>query len=152
MQAREGHQWSPACASGVLHATPWVIESLNGGRNLIDHLVQSPLPWAGTPSTRPGCSKPRPAWPCLDPGAVPPQLLSLGGPSRPGTVAGTLVDLDAGDVESHPERAWWGIEERDFPTSNLAYSPSQESSVIRFNAAMPSYPRAVQRVAQLTTA
>jgi len=33
------------------------------GKDLIDHLVPTPLPWAGTPSTRPGCSKPRPSWP-----------------------------------------------------------------------------------------
>jgi len=32
-------------------------------RDLIDHLVPTPLPWAGTPSTRPGCSKPHPVWP-----------------------------------------------------------------------------------------
>jgi len=30
------------------------------GRDLIDHLVPVPLPGAGTPSTRPGCSKPHP--------------------------------------------------------------------------------------------
>jgi len=28
-------------------------------RDLIDHLVPTTLPWAGTPSTRPGCSEPR---------------------------------------------------------------------------------------------
>jgi len=28
------------------------------GRDLIDHLVPLPLPWAGTPSARPTCSKP----------------------------------------------------------------------------------------------
>jgi len=28
------------------------------GRDLKDHLVPTPPPWAGTPSTRPGCSKP----------------------------------------------------------------------------------------------
>jgi len=30
------------------------------GRDLIDHLVPAPLPWAGTPCVRPGCSKPHP--------------------------------------------------------------------------------------------
>jgi len=30
------------------------------GRDLKDHVVPSPLPWAGTPSTRPVCSKPHP--------------------------------------------------------------------------------------------
>ena len=34
------------------HGMVWV------GRDLKDHLVPPPLPWAGTPSTRPGCSKP----------------------------------------------------------------------------------------------
>jgi len=33
------------------------------GRDLKDHLVPTPLPWAGTPYTRPGCSKPCPTWP-----------------------------------------------------------------------------------------
>jgi len=32
-------------------------------RDLIDHVVPTPLPWARTPSTRPGCSKPHPTWP-----------------------------------------------------------------------------------------
>jgi len=38
------------------------------GRDLIDHLISTPLPWAGTPSTRPGCSKPHPMWPSTLPG------------------------------------------------------------------------------------
>ena len=45
------------------------------GRGLIDHLVPPPLPWAGTPSTRPGCSKPRPTWAWTFPGRGHPQLL-----------------------------------------------------------------------------
>jgi len=32
------------------------------GSDLIDHVVLENLPWAGTPSTRPGCSKSYPAW------------------------------------------------------------------------------------------
>jgi len=28
------------------------------GRDIRDHLVPNPLPWAGTPSTKPDCSKP----------------------------------------------------------------------------------------------
>ena len=43
--------------SGETHRIVWV------GRDLKDHLVPTPSPWAGTPSTRPGCSKPHPAWP-----------------------------------------------------------------------------------------
>jgi len=39
------------------HRTLWV------GRNLKGHLIPIPLPWAGTPSNRPGCSKSYPAWP-----------------------------------------------------------------------------------------
>lgn len=31
------------------------------GRDL--KLIYSPLPWAGTPSSRPGCSQPCPSWP-----------------------------------------------------------------------------------------
>ena len=44
------------------HRMVWV------GRDLKDHLVPPPLPWAGTPSTRPGCSKPHPTWPWTLPG------------------------------------------------------------------------------------
>ena len=39
------------------------------GRDLIDHLVPNTLLWAGASSTRPGCSKPCPAWPWTLPGA-----------------------------------------------------------------------------------
>ena len=35
----------------------------------------NPLPWAGTPSTRAGCSKPHPTWPWALPGLGQPQLL-----------------------------------------------------------------------------
>ena len=38
------------------------------GRDLKDRLVPTPLPWAGTPSTRAGCSEPRPTWPGMFPG------------------------------------------------------------------------------------
>lgn len=30
------------------------------GRDLTDHLLPTPLPWARTPATRPGCIKPPP--------------------------------------------------------------------------------------------
>jgi len=33
------------------------------GKDLKDHPVATALPWAGTPFTRPGCSKPRATWP-----------------------------------------------------------------------------------------
>ena len=36
------------------HGRVWV------GRDFTDHCVPAPLPWAGTPSTIPGCSEPRP--------------------------------------------------------------------------------------------
>jgi len=39
------------------HRMVWV------GHDLIDHLIPTPLPRAGTPSTSPGCSEPRPTWP-----------------------------------------------------------------------------------------
>ena len=45
------------------------------GRDLKDVLAPIPLPWSGTPSTRPGCSKPRPNWPWTIPGRGQPQLL-----------------------------------------------------------------------------
>ena len=28
-----------------------------------DHLVSTPLPWTGSPTTRPGCPEPHLAWP-----------------------------------------------------------------------------------------
>jgi len=53
---------------GLFHLSVEFIESYNHrtvwlGRNLKDHLVPTLLPWAGTPSTRSDCSKPRPTWP-----------------------------------------------------------------------------------------
>lgn len=33
------------------------------GRNLGDHLIPTPLSWAGTPSSRPDCSELHPGWP-----------------------------------------------------------------------------------------
>jgi len=45
------------------------------GRDLIDHLVPTPLLWAGTPSTRPDCSEPHPTWPWALLGRGHPQLL-----------------------------------------------------------------------------
>ena len=45
------------------------------GKDLIDHLSPTPLPWAGTPSIRPGCSKPHPTWPWTLPGRGQPQFL-----------------------------------------------------------------------------
>ena len=44
------------------------------GSDITDHLVPTPLPWAGTPSTRPGCSKPHPTWPWTLPRRGQPQL------------------------------------------------------------------------------
>lgn len=35
-------------------------------RDLQDHLVPTPLPWAGTSSIRSGCLKPHPVWPALN--------------------------------------------------------------------------------------
>jgi len=35
------------------------------GRDLKDHLVPNPMPWAGTSASRPGCSALYPTWPCL---------------------------------------------------------------------------------------
>jgi len=32
------------------------------GMDLTDHVIPTRLPWTGTPSTRPGCSTPHPAW------------------------------------------------------------------------------------------
>jgi len=43
-------------------------------RDVINHVIPIPLPRGGTPSTRPGCSKPRPAWPWTFPGRGHPQV------------------------------------------------------------------------------
>ena len=40
-----------------------------------DHLAPTPLAWAGTPSTRPGCSKAHPTWSWTFLGSGHPQLL-----------------------------------------------------------------------------
>ena len=45
------------------------------GRDLKDHLVPTPLPWAGTSPTRPGCSELHPACLWTLPGRGQPQLL-----------------------------------------------------------------------------
>ena len=47
------------------------------GRDHKDHLVPNPLPWAGTSSTRPGCSKPHPTWPWTLPGREQPSQGNL---------------------------------------------------------------------------
>ncbi|KFW07755.1 Dysferlin, partial [Eurypyga helias] len=54
----------------------------------LDHPVPTPLPWAGTPSPRPGCSKPHPAWPWTLPGMGHPQLLWATCPRWPNTKPG----------------------------------------------------------------
>jgi len=51
------------------HTTIWV------GRDLKYHCVPTPLSWAGTSSTRRGCSKPRATWPWTLPVRGHPQLL-----------------------------------------------------------------------------
>ena len=38
-----------------------------------DHLVSTPLLCAGSPTTRPGCPEPHPAWPWMPPGMGHPQ-------------------------------------------------------------------------------
>jgi len=45
------------------------------GRDLKDHLFPTPIPWAGTTSTTPGCSKSHPTWPSTLRGIRQPQLL-----------------------------------------------------------------------------
>ena len=40
-------------------------------RDLKDHLVSTPLPWAWSPTTRPSCPELHPAWP---PGMGHPQI------------------------------------------------------------------------------
>ena len=55
-----------------------IIEAWNGlgwKGSSKDHLVPTPLPWARTPSTRPGCSKPRLTWPSTLAVRGHPQLL-----------------------------------------------------------------------------
>ena len=60
-------------SSSKLHTEQYAVRRVRRDRK--DHLVPTPLPWAGTPSTRPGCSKPHPAWPWTLPGRGHPQLL-----------------------------------------------------------------------------
>jgi len=45
------------------------------GKDLGDHLLPIPQPWAGTISTRSGCSKHRQTWPWTIPRRGHPQLL-----------------------------------------------------------------------------
>jgi len=57
------------------------------GRDLKDHPVSTPLPWAGTPYTRRGCSELHPTWTWTLPGRGQSQLLwatcsSVSPPSR----------------------------------------------------------------------
>jgi len=49
------------------HRMAWVEKDHN------DHRVSRPLPWAGSPTTRPGCPEPHPAWPSMPPGIGHPQ-------------------------------------------------------------------------------
>jgi len=49
-----GFEPIPCASSSQNHRIVWA------RRDFTDHLVPTPLPWAGTPSTRPGCSKPHP--------------------------------------------------------------------------------------------
>lgn len=67
------HHHTSACkAVGevcILWAHPWQKIMVRVGRDL--KLISFyPLPWAGTYSTIPGCSKPR-LWICLDPSSLP---------------------------------------------------------------------------------
>lgn len=48
---------APSCAGSAESWNGWVEKDLK------DHLIPAPLPWAGIPSTRPGCSGSHPAWP-----------------------------------------------------------------------------------------
>lgn len=50
----------------------WIGLGLEGTLN---SSCSSSLPWAGTPSSRPACSKPHPTWPGTVPGMGQPQLL-----------------------------------------------------------------------------
>jgi len=51
------------------HGMAWVEKDHN------DHLVSTPLRWAGSPTTRPGCPAPHPAW--MSPGMGYPQPLFM---------------------------------------------------------------------------
>lgn len=63
--------WCPPCCDriSIVAILPgcvyWkIVEWFGLGlRDLKDHLVPTPLPWAGKSSARPGCSKLRPTWP-----------------------------------------------------------------------------------------
>jgi len=69
-QATWSSWWQkPSLSHTQNHRMVWV------GRDLKDHAVPAPVPWAGTPSTRPGCSKPHPTWSWTLLGRGQPQLL-----------------------------------------------------------------------------
>ena len=50
------------CFSSQNHGMAWVEKDHN------DHRVSTPLLCAGSPTTRPGCPEPHPAWPWMPPG------------------------------------------------------------------------------------
>jgi len=54
-------------ATSVNHRMAWVEKDHK------DHVVSIPLPWAGSPTTRPGYSEPPPAWRPVLRGVIVPQ-------------------------------------------------------------------------------
>jgi len=60
-----------------MRTRPSAVESQTGlgGKGPYKPSSSNPLPLAGTPSTSPGCSQPRPTWPWTLPGRGQPQLL-----------------------------------------------------------------------------
>ena len=61
--------WNHRSMESWNHRMVWV------ARDIKEYLVPAPLPWAGTSSSRPGCSKLRPTWPGTLPERGQPQLL-----------------------------------------------------------------------------
>jgi len=54
--------WNHRITGSQNHRMAWVEKDHN------DHLVSTPMPWAGSPTTRPGCQESHPAWPWMHPG------------------------------------------------------------------------------------
>ena len=65
----------PSCFNLYQQDEKWNHRMVWVGRDLEDHLFPTPLPWAGTSSTSPGCSELHPTWPWILPGRGQPQLL-----------------------------------------------------------------------------
>ena len=76
----------------------WVEKDHNARR------VSAPLLCAGSPTSRPGCPEPHPAWPQMPPG--------MGHPQPPGAACSSVMNLEQlflGSVEMHYKNCSWEV-------------------------------------------